>query len=75
MGIEQEIRFLEARNEVVHAHADHSKAKRDFNIDQFTSLEEGIIKMANWAEKVGSRKSSKFENIEITEKLPPFWTE
>ncbi len=75
MGIEQDIRFLEARNEVVHAHADHSKAKQDFNIDSFISLEEGIKKMANWAEKVGSRKSSKFENIEITEKLPPFWTE
>jgi len=31
--------------------------------------------MANWAEKVGSRESAKFENIEIIEKLPPFWNE
>lgn len=75
MGMTQPIMHLDARNEVVHAHADHQKAKAIFNINQFTSLEEGIIKMSNWAEKVGSRKSSKFENIEITEKLPPFWSE
>lgn len=75
MGMTQPIMHLDARNEVVHAHADHQKAKRVFNINVFTSLEDGIIKMANWAEKVGSRKSSKFENIEITEKLPPFWSE
>ncbi|MDF1672256.1 MAG: NAD-dependent epimerase/dehydratase family protein [Vicingaceae bacterium] len=75
MSMNQEIMYLDARNEVLHAHADHQKAKNIFNISEFTSLEEGIIKMANWAEKVGSRKSSKFENIEITEKLPPFWSE
>lgn len=75
MGMAQDIMHLDPRNEVVHAHADHQKAKNVFNISGFTSLEDGIIKMANWAEKVGSRKSSKFENIEITEKLPPFWSE
>lgn len=75
MGMSQPIMNLDARNEVVHAHADHQKAKDTFNINSFTPLEEGIIKMAHWAEKVGSRKSSKFENIEITEKLPPFWSE
>jgi len=33
----------------------------------------GVVKMANWAKQVGARKSTKFEYIEITEKLPPFW--
>lgn len=75
MGIKQKIRFLEPRNEVVHAHADHNKAKQHFEINRFVSLEKGVQKMADWAKKVGTRKSSKFENIEITEKLPPFWTE
>jgi len=74
MGLNQEIMHLEARNEVVHAHADHDKAKEVFNMNEFTSLINGIKKMANWAEKVGSRESSKFENIEITEKLPAFWS-
>jgi hypothetical protein len=31
--------------------------------------------MADWAKAVGARKSSNFENIEILEKLPPFWLE
>lgn len=75
MGLEQPVRHLEARNEVVHAHADHSKAKRDFDVSSFTTLENGIQKMADWAKDTGSRASDKFENIEITEKLPPFWTE
>jgi UDP-glucose 4-epimerase len=74
MKLSQPIMHLEARNEVVHAHADHCKAKEVFNINSFTSLKEGIIKMSNWAEEVGSRESSKFENIEILEKLPPFWS-
>jgi UDP-glucose 4-epimerase len=74
MELNQEIMHLEARKEVVHAHADHNKAKTIFEINNFTPLIDGIKKMAIWAEKVGSRESSKFENIEITEKLPPFWS-
>lgn len=73
MGINQPIMHLGPRNEVVHAHADHQKAKTIFGIDKFTSLETGIQKMADWAKLVGSRESERFKNIEIIEKLPPFW--
>lgn len=73
MGKEGEVMHLEARNEVVHAFADHSKSKRVFNIQSQTSLKDGLQKMADWAKDVGARKSSEFENIEITENLPPFW--
>jgi UDP-glucose 4-epimerase len=75
MGITGELRYLEARNEVVHAYADHSKAERVFNITSHTSLRDGLINMAAWAKKTGVKSSSRFSNIEITEKLPPFWTE
>lgn len=75
MGINQSILHLDVRNEVVHAHAEHSKAKKIFHINEFTSLEDGVVKMANWAKKVGARESAKFENIEIIEKLPVFWVE
>jgi UDP-glucose 4-epimerase len=77
MGIKSKLRYLPARNEVIHAYSDHSKAKRIFDIDEhsFTSLQDGIQKMANWAQKVGARKSSFFTDIEITEKLPPVWQE
>ena len=77
MGLKQELRHLPARNEVLHAYSDHSKAKKIFSIAEgsFTSLKEGVQQMVTWAKKVGSRESSKFSNIEITEKLPPVWQE
>ena len=74
MNLKQPIMHLDARNEVVHAHADHSKAKTIFKIKNFTPLQDGIQNMSRWAKDAGSRESSKFENIEITEKLPHFWT-
>lgn len=77
MGIEGELRYLPARNEVVNAYSDHSKAKRIFGIAEgsFTSLAAGIHKMAEWARSAGARESSRFSNIEVTEKLPAIWLE
>ncbi len=77
MGMEGELRHLPARNEVVNAYSDHSKAKKIFGISEgdFTTLEDGIRKMADWARKAGARESSRFSNIEITEKLPSVWLE
>jgi UDP-glucose 4-epimerase len=77
MGIEGELRHLEARNEVVHAYADHEKAKKLFKINDsdLVTLEDGLQKMVDWVKTAGSRKTPKFENIEITEKLPPIWLE
>jgi UDP-glucose 4-epimerase len=75
IGIKGEIRFLEARNEVLHAHADHSKIKSVFGDGRMTSLSEGLARMADWAKKAGVRKSKRFGEIEIFEKLPPVWLE
>ena len=77
MEIEEEIRHLEARNEVLHAYADHQKAHELFSIypNELVTLEDGLRKMVDWVKKVGSRKTPKFENIEITEKLPSVWLE
>lgn len=75
MGISGELRHLEARNEVLHAHADHSKVKKVFGETKATSLAEGLHRMAEWAKKAGVRKSQRFSAIEITEKLPPVWLE
>lgn len=69
------IRYVEARNEVVHAYADHAKAHRVFGKSASTSLEEGLTRMAGWAMNTGAKKSKRFGNIEITEKLPPLWLE
>lgn len=73
MGLSGKINFLEARNEVVHAYADHSKAKLIFNEPESTPLEMGLKKMATWAKNNGSRKSSTFGNIEIKENIPAIW--
>lgn len=75
INIDGELRFTEARNEVLHAYSDHSKTKEYFGEYAKTSLAEGLKKMAHWAKTVGINKSNKFENIEILEKLPPIWLE
>ncbi|MDP4261640.1 MAG: NAD-dependent epimerase/dehydratase family protein [Bacteroidota bacterium] len=72
-GVSPDIRHLAARNEVVHAYSDHSKAQKVFGNPTGITLEEGIARMASWAKKTGSRQGQEFDNIEITEKLPDGW--
>ncbi len=74
MGMKGQLQFLEARNEVVHAYSDHSKARHIFGDSLQTSLQVGIHKMAAWAQASGVRENSKFGKIEIEKNLPPFWT-
>ncbi|MBX7052588.1 MAG: NAD-dependent epimerase/dehydratase family protein [Flavobacteriales bacterium] len=74
MGKAGKIQFLDARNEVMHAYSDHSKARQIFGENKQTTLQEGLEKMAQWAWAAGSRSSSDFGEIEITEKLPASWT-
>jgi UDP-glucose 4-epimerase len=75
MGIDGSIRYLESRNEAVHAYSDHTKLNEVFQVDRDSSvpLEEGLSKMAKWVKTVGVRKSETFENIEIKKNIPPFW--
>ena len=75
MKDDPDIRYLEPRNEVVHAYSSHKKAEDVFNIKEKTSLDDGIRKMASWVKKHGSKKTKKFGEIEIEEKLPPIWRE
>jgi UDP-glucose 4-epimerase len=72
-GVEPNIKYLAARNEVLHAYSDHTKAHKVFGDPTGISLQEGISRMADWARKVGARASQEFANIEITEKLPDGW--
>lgn len=73
MGMAGELLFTEARNEVMHAWSDHTKCRQIFGELTYTALPEGLKKMADWAKRTGSKKSTRFENIEIMEKLPPVW--
>jgi UDP-glucose 4-epimerase len=67
------VKYLQARNEVLHAYSDHKKAIKYFDIHLQKSLEQGIAAMAIWAKKAGTRKSSEFGNIEIHQNLPEGW--
>jgi UDP-glucose 4-epimerase len=74
MGVGPRMKYYPARNEVVNAHSDHSKMRRVFRItSQPSDLETGVSRMAEWAKKVGARKSTEFKNIEIVENLPVAW--
>ncbi|HTI89867.1 MAG TPA: NAD-dependent epimerase/dehydratase family protein [Puia sp.] len=72
-GVKPQVTHLSARNEVLHAYSDHSKAHGVFGAPTGIDLKEGISKMAAWAKRVGARQSQEFGNIEITEKLPDGW--
>jgi len=67
------IKHLEARNEVVHAFSDHSKVQSIFSPPPAISLSEGLQRMAAWVRQQGPATPVKFENIEITKKLPNSW--
>lgn len=75
MGVEPNIRYLPARNEVKHAYSSHAKVREYFGPVREYSLEEGLVQMAEWAQKVGARKSREFEHIEIRKNLPAVWLE
>lgn len=74
MDSKQKLIHLPARNEVEHAYSSHAKVKKYLGYKTNFSLEQGVQKMAEWAKKTGSKRSSKFKNIEITKNLPPSWT-
>jgi UDP-glucose 4-epimerase len=72
-GVAPDIKHLTARNEVLHAYSDHTKAHKVFGEPTGITLQEGIARMAAWAKKTGARQGQEFGNIEISEKLPDGW--
>ena len=77
MGAEKdyEINYLPPRKEVMHAYSAHDKAKKILGYKNTFTLHDGLVRMADWAKKTGAKKSKDFDNIEITEKLPPSWAQ
>jgi len=67
------IRYLESRNEVFHAFADHRKVRKVFAVKPKYTLEEGIKRMVEWAKIIGSKKSKIFSHIEISKNMPESW--
>ena len=74
MGVpDHPVVHLPARNEVMHAFSDHTKARTVFGVDASTDLETGIGTMVEWARQRGPMKPSRFSGIEIEKNLPPSW--
>ena len=73
MGVKPEVVHLPPRNEVYIAFSDHTACQEVFGPIPPTPLEEGLHRMGAWVKAVGSRKSKKFENIEILQGLPEVW--
>jgi UDP-glucose 4-epimerase len=73
MGAKADVRHLDARKEVLHAVADHSKVAQVFGYQAGHDLAQGLQRMATWAKSVGPRKPTVFDNIEVLRNLPPSW--
>jgi UDP-glucose 4-epimerase len=73
MGRELAVTHLEARKEVLHAVADHSRVSDVFGYRAKWTLERGLEQMAEWAERVGPREPSRRADVEIDRNLPQSW--
>lgn len=75
MGKECRTEYLDPRNEVKIAFSDHGKVLRVFGNAKKVALCDGLRQMADWVVQYGPRKSSVFENIEVTRNMPRSWAE
>ena len=73
MGKEPRITHLEARKEVLHAVADHSRVEEVFGYRAGWTLERGLRQMAEWALGVGPREPSRRADVEVSRNLPRSW--
>jgi UDP-glucose 4-epimerase len=73
MGKEPRIEHLEARKEVLHAVADHSRVEEVFGYRAAWTLDRGLKQMAEWALGVGPREPSRRADVEVSRNLPRSW--
>ena len=73
MGQKTSINYLPARQEVKLAYSDHAKVREVLGYENKIKIADGLKIMAEWAKKVGAKKSQNFDKIEITKNLPSSW--
>jgi UDP-glucose 4-epimerase len=69
------VTHLPARNEVKHAYSSHEKLARYFDTREQIGLEDGTRRMVEWAKHIDIQSPRPFDQIEISENLPPVWAE
>jgi UDP-glucose 4-epimerase len=73
LGINCSIKYLPARNEVVHAFASHDLVRQIFDPPAPINLKCGIQRMADWIKSRGPTTPIQFSDIEVRDQLPPGW--
>jgi UDP-glucose 4-epimerase len=73
MGKDTGVVHHEPREEVVHAFADHRKARDVLGYHPRVALEEGLARMARWVRKAGPRRVAAFGAVEVEKNLPNAW--
>lgn len=74
MGAVPKINFLSERKEVKHAFASHGLLMQYFpDFRTKYSFEEGLVNMAEWVKKIGSKKGKPFSPIEVSKNIPRSW--
>jgi UDP-glucose 4-epimerase len=73
LGTAPQIRYLDARKEVVHAFSSSAALTEVFGPQSHIPLEEGVARMAAWARAKGPRLTAPFAGIEVLKNLPPAW--
>lgn len=71
-GINVEIEHLEPRNEVKHAHCDHSRAKSLLGFEDKTDIENVITRMFEWARLQPDREMKRM-SYEIDRDIYSYW--
>ena len=73
-GVHEQIEWLAARNEVLHAYSSHEKVHQYFgHMIRNIPLKEGIVRMVQDAKAKGPRQGEKFRNVEVEKNMPPAW--
>lgn len=72
-GARSEVRYLPARNEVVHAYSDHTRFREVLGAVPDTALEPGLQLTWEWARSVGPSATPVFPAIELDQGLPAIW--
>lgn len=73
LGLPEVIEHLPARPEVIHAYADHSKARSVFQPPAPVPLRAGLRRMAAWLATLDPAPPKRFQDIEVPNLLPPSW--
>ena len=73
LGRPARIQHLDARNEVLHAFADHTAVRTVFAPDPPIDLANGLRRMAQLVLDQGPATPVRFENIEVFRNLPASW--